>query len=163
MIRKVIHTAFLLFILASLGCGPDNTFQLGSLEIITTFGVTPDVVESHLQFDDTGAIIYEQYSFQFPDRFMSWQHQITATEKTYLEELCAAANVLGQQDVSAPDGQPPCVGGTGIQVLAASSTGVTNSFTIAGEVACNPDLIPAGVNALLAETDRLKTKYEPQP
>jgi hypothetical protein len=49
------------------------------------------------------------------------------------------------------------------QVLAASSTGVTNSFTIAGEVACNPDLIPAGVNALLAETDRLKTKYEPQP
>ncbi len=55
------------------------------------------------------------------------------------------------------------MGGSAIQVLAASSTGVTNSFTIAGEVACNQAYIPADVNALLAETERLKTKYEPQP
>jgi hypothetical protein len=161
MIVKVIHTAFLLFILTVLGCGSDNAFQLGSLEIITGPGVTPDAMEYHLRFDATGAIIYEQYS-QFPDRFASWQNLLTAAEKAHLEELCAAANVLGQQDVSAPEGEP-CTGGSAIQVLASSSTGVTNSFTIAGEVLCDPDLIPAGVNALLTETERLKTKYEPQP
>jgi hypothetical protein len=120
--------------------------------------VTPDAAEYHLQFDATGAIIYSQFS----DKFMSWQNQLTATEKAHLEELCAAANVLGQQDISAPV-DPTCTGGSAIQVLAASSNGLTNSFTIAAEIVCNPDLIPAGVNALLAEADRLKIKYEPQP
>ncbi|MEK6698419.1 MAG: hypothetical protein AABZ10_05170 [Nitrospirota bacterium] len=157
---KVIHTAFLFFVLAVLGCGSDNTFQLGSLEIITGSGVTPDAGEDHLRFDATGAITYEQYN-QFSDRFASWQDQLTATEKAHLEDLCDAANVLGQQDISAP-ADPPClVGGSAIQVLAGSSTGLMNSFTIAGEVLCDPDLIPAGVNALLAEADRLKTKYQP--
>jgi hypothetical protein len=158
---KVIHTAFLLFFLTVLGCGPDNTFQLGSLEIITRSGVTPDAMEYHLRFNATGDIIYEQYS-QFSDKFMSWQNQLTADEKAHLEELCASANVLGQQDVSAP-ADPPCVGGSAIQVLASSSTGLMNSFTIAAEVLCDPDLIPAGVNALLAEAERLKIKYELQP
>lgn len=102
---KVIHTAFLLFVLAVLGCGSDNAFQLGSLEIITWPGPLPLAEEYHLQFDATGAIIYSQFS----DRFVSWQNQLTAIEKAHLEELCAAANVLGQHDISAP-ADPPCTG-----------------------------------------------------